>query len=213
MIALNKWVLSLGTLAIFILLSFVVIYILNKAINFTTRKVSLDNRIIKSLRTPIRLIIVLVGVFIASYYLKPDFKIAGFNIIVIYKIIIVFVVIYTLASVIRAFFVWYVDNLKINKKISVDNTIFQFLSKAIIIVLWIIAVLVALGLLGIEIKPILAGLGIAGLAVALALQDTLSNFFSAVYIAVDQPVKIGDYIEVAGSTEKGYVREIEEEMA
>ncbi len=61
--------------------------------------------------------------------------------------------------------------------------------------------------LGLEIGPALAGLGIAGLAAALALQDTLSNFFSSVYIAADRPIKIGDYIELA-SGEKGYVEDI-----
>ena len=53
----------------------------------------------------------------------------------------------------------------------------------------------------------MASLGIAGLAVALALQDTFSNFFSAVYITADRPVKVGDYIELENGL-KGYVEDV-----
>ena len=207
MVFLNKWLLSLGTLLLFILLSFIAVFILNKLLNLTTKKVSLDNKIAKSLRRPIRLIIILIGIFIANYYLKPDLHIEGFNLITLYKVIFTFVVIYTLVNIFKGFFVWYVENLKIKKKTQVDDTIFQFLTRITTIVLYIIAILIALSLLGIEIKPILAGLGIAGLAVALALQDTLSNFFSAIYIAVDQPIKIGDFIETS-TGERGYVSDI-----
>lgn len=207
MFEVNKWVFSLGSLLVFILFSFIAIFILNKLVKLTTKRVSLDSKIAKALGGPIRLAIVLVGILIANYYLKPDLRIDGINLIIFYKIVAVFIVIYTIASVTKAFFAWYVENLRLKKKAVVDSTIFQFLTKTITVVLYIIAILIALSLLGIEIKPILAGLGIAGLAVALALQDTLGNFFSAIYIAADQPIKIGDFIEIS-SGEKGYVTEI-----
>ena len=203
----NKWVLSAGTLILFILLSFIVIFLINWVMKLTSKRVSLDNRIVKALRMPIRLTIILVGVLIANYYIKPDFRIDGFNLILLYKIAAVFIIIYTIVNIIRTSFVWYVEHLKL-KKAGVDTTIFQFLTRVITVVLYAVAVLIGLDLLGIEIKPILAGLGIAGLAVALALQDTLSNFFSAIYIAADQPIKIGDYIKISVSGEEGYVTDI-----
>jgi len=60
---------------------------------------------------------------------------------------------------------------------------------------------------GVEITPLLAGLGIAGIAVAMALKDTLSNFLSAIYITADRPMKLGDYIELDAKT-AGYVVDI-----
>jgi len=60
---------------------------------------------------------------------------------------------------------------------------------------------------GVEITPLVAGLGIAGLAVALALQDPLSNFFSGIFIIADGRIKIGDYIELNDKKE-GYVEDI-----
>lgn len=70
-----------------------------------------------------------------------------------------------------------------------------------------LGVLMLLDLAGISITPILASLGIGSLAVALALQDTLSNFFAGVAIAVDRPIRIGDYVRLE-SKDEGYVSEI-----
>ncbi len=70
-----------------------------------------------------------------------------------------------------------------------------------------IGVLIFLDLIGISITPILASLGIGSLAVALALQETLSNFFAGIYVAVDRPVNVGDFVKLE-SGEEGYVSDI-----
>jgi len=67
--------------------------------------------------------------------------------------------------------------------------------------------LIVLDRLKITITPFLASLGIGGLVVALALQDTLSNFFSGIYIFFDKPIRIGDYI-LLESGQEGYVAQI-----
>jgi small-conductance mechanosensitive channel len=67
--------------------------------------------------------------------------------------------------------------------------------------------LIVLDRLKITITPFLASLGIGGLVVALALQDTLSNFFSGIYIFFDKPIRIGDYIMLE-SGQEGYVTQI-----
>jgi small-conductance mechanosensitive channel len=75
------------------------------------------------------------------------------------------------------------------------------------VVVFIIGLLVLLGALGIEITPILTALGVGGLAVALALQDTLSNLFAGVHLLADKPIRVGDYVKVADSVE-GHVVDI-----
>jgi small-conductance mechanosensitive channel len=71
----------------------------------------------------------------------------------------------------------------------------------------IIGVLIVLNQLRISITPILTALGVGGLAVALALQDTLSNLFAGFYVAVARQVRLGDYIKMDGGPE-GYVSDI-----
>jgi len=71
----------------------------------------------------------------------------------------------------------------------------------------IFGLLVLLNLLGISITPILTALGVGGLAVALALQDTLSNLFAGFYMTVARQVRLGDYIRL-NTGEEGYVTDI-----
>ena len=70
-----------------------------------------------------------------------------------------------------------------------------------------LCVLLVLGSLGISVTPLIASLGITSLAVALALQPTLKNFFSGVQILIDKPFRIGDFIELE-SGEQGFVDKI-----
>ena len=67
--------------------------------------------------------------------------------------------------------------------------------------------LVLLSALGVEITPLLTALGVGGLAVALALQDTLSNLFAGLHLLVDRPIRVGDYVKIADSVE-GHVVDV-----
>lgn len=61
--------------------------------------------------------------------------------------------------------------------------------------------------LGIAITPILTALGVGGLAVGLALQDSLKNLFAGIHILVEKPLRVGDYIKLE-SGQEGYVVDI-----
>jgi len=74
-------------------------------------------------------------------------------------------------------------------------------------VVYCVGLLVLLAALGIQITPILAALGVGGLAVALALQDTLSNLFAGIHLLADKPIRVGDYVKVADTVE-GHVVDI-----
>jgi small conductance mechanosensitive channel len=65
-------------------------------------------------------------------------------------------------------------------------------------IVWILGALVAVSQLGIEIGPLLAGLGVAGFIIGFALQDTLGNFASGAMLLIYRPYDVGDLVEVAG---------------
>lgn len=69
-----------------------------------------------------------------------------------------------------------------------------------------LAILVLLDTSGISITPILASLGVGSLAVALALQDTLGNFFSGLYLLADKPIRPGDLILTEDGTEASVIK-------
>jgi small-conductance mechanosensitive channel len=68
--------------------------------------------------------------------------------------------------------------------------------------------LVLLSSLGIAITPILTALGVGGLAVALALQDTLSNLFAGIHLLADRPIRVGDYVKISAENVEGHVVDV-----
>jgi small-conductance mechanosensitive channel len=84
------------------------------------------------------------------------------------------------------------------------TTLTQTLAQAGVLVLGIATLLYHFNL---SVAPVLTALGVGGLAVALALQDTLSNLFSGFYVALARQVRVGDYIKL-NTGEEGYVTDI-----
>jgi small-conductance mechanosensitive channel len=85
-----------------------------------------------------------------------------------------------------------------------STSLFRHLATALAVV---VGGLVILDTLGISITPVLTALGVGGLAVALALQETLANLFAGLSIIASRQVRVGDYIRLA-SGEEGYVTDI-----
>jgi small-conductance mechanosensitive channel len=71
----------------------------------------------------------------------------------------------------------------------------------------LVGALVLLDALGIKITPILTALGVGGLAVALALQDSLGNLFAGMHLLADKPIRVGDYVKLGDNVE-GYVLDV-----
>ncbi|MBZ0154805.1 MAG: mechanosensitive ion channel family protein [Alphaproteobacteria bacterium] len=71
----------------------------------------------------------------------------------------------------------------------------------------LLGILIILSFLGISIAPLVTALGVGGLAVALALQDTLSNLFAGVHILMEKSLRIGDFVRLDGGQE-GYIEDI-----
>ena len=81
-------------------------------------------------------------------------------------------------------------------KKKIGRGISYLMKKITTILIFFIGFIVILRLLNVEITPFLASLGIAGLAIALGLKDTLENFFAGMYLTADRPIRPGDYIEI-----------------
>ncbi len=204
----NPYVISLGIIIGSIILSLLTRRILKVASVFTAKtRTKLDNFIIEHIKRPIQLLILTLGLFFAIKYVGWEITLGQISLIQIFTSFWIFAVAYLVARIIQAFFTWYTEDLQHKLKRKVDRTLFTFLRKVINFSIYLIALGAILKQFGIEITPLLAGLGIAGIGIALALKDTLSNLFSALYITIDRPMRLGDYIELDTNT-AGYVKNI-----
>jgi small-conductance mechanosensitive channel len=159
-----------------------------------------DEIILKCLQKWILFWFILIGFHISLFILnlKPNiFNIVHKFFISIYIISITIVI----ANISGEFLNLYSKKTKeVLPSVSILNNIVK-------ISIIIIGLLILLNSLGISITPILTALGIGGLAVALALQDTLSNLFAGFHIIVSRQIKPGNYIKLS-TGEEGYVVDI-----
>ncbi len=92
-------------------------------------------------------------------------------------------------------------------RVNIDETLVRFLHKLVYYVLLIALLIAAADQIGIKTTSFMAILGAAGLAVGLALKDSLSNFASGVMIILFRPFKVGDFVTAGGQT--GTVKQID----
>jgi small conductance mechanosensitive channel len=85
------------------------------------------------------------------------------------------------------------------EKAHVEATLTRFLRSLIYMTLLVVVILTAVGALGVPTTNFLAILGAAGLAIGLALKDSLANFSSGVMLVFFRPFRVGDYVEAAGA--------------
>jgi len=159
-----------------------------------------DDIIVRSLRGWIIFWFILAGISLAVHHLVAD----ALALNVINKILLV-LTIFSITMVFANIAVGFVDSFSGKIKEAIPKT--TILTNITRIFVFLIGVLIIFNALGISIAPILAGLGIGGLAVALALQDTLSNLFAGLQIIVSRQLRPGDYVQLS-SGEEGYVVDI-----
>lgn len=85
------------------------------------------------------------------------------------------------------------------QRVGLDHTVARFLGNLIYMVLLVFVLLTAISTLGVDTTNFLAIVGAAGLAIGLALKDSLSNFSSGVMLVFFRPFKVGDQIDAAGT--------------
>jgi len=159
----------------------------------------LDDRIVELLKKPLYFSVLLFGIYAAlmetQFFtpLKPQ-------VTSLFRIIFIAIATYVIIKTIKLLEEVYLEKI-------VDKRLLPSVDKIISIFIYAVAFIIILDQLGIEVTPLVASLGVATLAVGLALQDTLSNFFAGLYIFTNKPIRIGDYIEI-DTGDKGFVEEI-----
>ena len=177
-------------------------FILNKYIKSFTKKTKtdIDDRLLAALERPFVIVVVLIGLYFSLLQIDYVRKHIGLMNDVFFVL-----------GVLWAVFVLYrLTKVAMEKWVSV-NPAFQNMPKLVVkaanIFVYFIGLIIILKHFNVEITPLVATLGIGGIAIGFALQDTLSNFFAGLHIVSDRPINIGDFVELEGNI-SGYVEDI-----
>src|SRR3989338_6807638 len=165
----------------------------------------LNEMLVSALKKPMYLLVIVTGVYLSLAQINT---LAGYVPVItrMYQVLVIVIFAYAASKVISSVINW-----GVKKQSSTDSnvalTFLPLTGKILSIFIYIIAFIAVLDQLNIKVTALIASLGVASLAIALALQDTLANFFAGIYIMADRPVRIGDFVRLENG-EDGYVDEI-----
>ena len=196
------WVFLPGSLVLWTLLVLIMAGTIFKRLKRIAKRTrtKVDNILVNSIETPLILLLIFLG-------FKIIFETATINhqlnqyIQSTLLVFIIFSVVLFFDGLIKNLFNEYSKNIP---SVRASSGILKTLLRALV---GLLGMLIILDSLGISITPLVASLGVGSLAIALALQDTLANFFAGLHILVDKPVRIGDYIQL-DTGDEGYVEKI-----
>ena len=187
--------------------SYVATFLLGLAEKATAKTgTNLDDKIIKAIKLPIRYLAILLGLFFASrgFDLTWTIKNKDLGFADLFFILIALLIGFSVSRILKVIFNWYGESDKSGK---VSETMFVFMRKVVSVLVYVGVVIIILGQYNVQIAPLLAGLGVAGLAIAFGLQETMANLFAALFIVLDKSININDWIRLEDGT-KAYIEDI-----
>ncbi len=206
-ISINEGIAALAILAVSVLAVLVISLVLKRLVKKDGS--GLKGRLVDSISRPVLLLVLIQGIMISTTVIESldDFFIFN-QLSSIWAVIVIALLAVILVRSVRASLTWYGSYVAPQDKTGpIDSRLVGPLRRFLTLIIYALAGMLILDQLNISISPLIAGLGIGGLAVALALQPTLSNFFAGTYLFSDKVVSPGDFIELENGL-LGYVSEI-----
>ena len=194
-----NWAIAVGIL----ILSFVVVkmlyWIFSNVIRRLTSKTktNLDDVLIDKLEKPLTYLVLILGYWISIHYLmfKEEVELVLENVAYFLLVIDVTAI---LSRIVDALITEIIMPISEKSDSSFDNQLIPVIQKGVRSIIWILGIIIGLDNIGFDITAMIAGLGIGGLALALAAQDSVKNIFAGIMIFLDKPFRIKDRIQVDG---------------
>jgi len=176
----------------------------------TDSHVPLDILLLTTLKGPVALILLGLGLLLGFLTLAETYeelsRVEQWT-EKIWAAVVILAASYLVAHTSNFVISWYIKSYSKRTGTHLDDLVLPIIGRVLPTTIYAVGTLVALNNLGLSISPVLAGLGITGLAVALAVQPTLSNFFAGAYLMAEREMNVGDYIKLTDGPE-GYIEAV-----
>ena len=161
-------------------------------------KTKIDDLLLNVLQLPFVCGLVLFGIYVAIHMLvlpASAYGVIKMSFKVLLVLDIAWVINRFIKNILNDFLLPYAES---NKNSKLDINVIRAIQKVSSGLIWVVAIITMLTMVGIDVAAMLTTLGIGGIAFALAAQDTIKNMFGGVTIFMDKPFKLGERIKVAG---------------
>jgi len=160
-------------------------------------KTKIDDIIVDMIEEPVVLALTIVGLWYGLHRLEFTDNMVDFM-GKVYHILITINITWLIARLVDAIIEEYIIPITEKTESDFDDQIVPIIRKGLKSAIWILGIIVALNNAGYDVGALIAGLGIGGLALAMAAKDSVSNIFGGVMIFTDKPFKVGDRIKING---------------
>ncbi len=165
----------------------------------------IDDLFLDIIEQPLIFALTIFGIWHSLDFLQFDHKVQK-TIADIYFFLIIFNVAWFVNRLFEALAHEYIAPIVMRSTTDMDDMILPILRQFVKMGIWIIAIIIAISNAGYDVGALVAGLGIGGLAVALAAQETISNLIGGITIIADQPFVIKDWIRIGNQI--GQIKQI-----
>lgn len=176
-----------------------VIGVIDPSVKFVSKKTEneLDDIVWNIIRLPLFVIIVFFGFItslsilgLPSEYMDP--------VSLIYSILVLLILTWLAYRIFAGVIMFYGATIAQRTETTIDDVLIPVVRKLGGILIFVIGMASLAALFGFDVTAFLAGMGVLGIAIAFAAQESLSNFFSGMFLLLDRPFKEGDLIEIDG---------------
>ena len=204
----QQWITIFLVMLISFLIERICLFFFKRILKLSRKtKTDLDDQLISKSSRPIGNYILLLGIYIIIQILKlpkvpVDIKAIALTGIKVAVVLNTLWLLLRLTDVLGS----YLFSKVVKTSSRLDDQLIPIFQKTVKVFLYILGIIYLIQAFGYSISGVLAGLGIGGLAVALAAKDTLANLFGSITLITDRPFRVGDWIKVGD--DEGYVEQI-----
>ncbi len=191
----KAWMIALGLIVLSVVIGRIIYWVFSRWLKFLTRKTTsqFDDILIDMIEEPIVAVIILFGMRYATNQLTfsdaTETWVAS-----IFGFALTLIITWGVVRLYEAYHLEYFVPLAKKTKSELDDQLLPILKSGVKFIAYSLGIVIGLNNAGFDVGAVLAGLGIGGLAFALAAQDTVSNIFGGITILIQRPFKTGDMI-------------------
>lgn len=191
----NEWGVFTSTIIFWLIMGAVIYFVLDPLVKtFTSKtKTDLDDKILAIVKGPVFWIILTYGVISSLEVLNFSWSIIH-GLELTYSVTLIFLFCWMGFKIFKDVLISWGKSYAEKSETTLDDVLLPLFEKVGMVVIVAVAIIAILNLFGVDVTLLMAGMGVAGLVIAFAAQDTLSNFISGMFLLTDRPFKVGDMV-------------------